>query len=666
MLSLLRITVARPLNGLRIYGQPTVACLPSNSSSSHRDHEAPSRCFSGGPLLGPDPSPSPSTSADGSSLPRLPVPPLKQTLERYLRVLEPLVTPEELEYTRKLVAELARPGGLGEVLQSRLERKGRKTENWLLDWWVNTAYLECRTPLAVYSSPGVVMPRQNFRDTQGQLKFAAKLISGVLDFKHMLDTNSLPHGYFHGKPLCMNQYYQIFSSCRIPGPRRDTIVNYSRQNNPPTHITVAHNYTFFKLEVYHPNGDILTTGEIYQQLEKIWNSSIKTTKEPIGILTAEQRHRWGLGLNILLKDKLNKESSRVIQKGIFAVCLDGPMRCESNDLTMSQMAAQILHGGGSKANTGNRWFDKTLQFIIGEDGTCGLVYERALAEGVPIMRIADHAMAYCNKKEFIKCMTKEHLPIPTKLYFNINEEVKRMIESAKFHHDIQVGDLDIQCFVYTKFGNAFPKFHRLSPDGYIQMAIQLAYFRLHKELSVATESATTRMFHLGRTEEIRCTSMESLRFVETFDDANVSNEEKMQTMKVAVEAHKEYTQWAVNGQAIDRHLLGLKLQAIEDQYNIPELFMDTSYAIASHLKLSTSQVPGSMDAVMCYGPVVPDGYGVCYNPQNDRLNFSVTALNSCSQTHANLMAAEIEKALTDMHELLSSRSGDSPWEQAQW
>ena len=47
---------------------------------------------------------------------------------------------------------------------------------------------------------------------------------------------------------------------------------------------------------------------------------------------------------------------------------------------------------------------------------------------------------------------------------------------------------------------------------------------------------------------------------------------------------------ALSGQAVDRHLMGLKLQAIEDQYNIPELFMDTSYAFATHYILSTNQV----------------------------------------------------------------------------
>lgn len=54
--------------------------------------------------------------------------------------------------------------------------------------------------------------------------------------------NTLPVEYLSGKPLCMDQYYQILSSCRIPGTKRDTVVNHAMGKTPPTHITVVHNF----------------------------------------------------------------------------------------------------------------------------------------------------------------------------------------------------------------------------------------------------------------------------------------------------------------------------------------------------------------------------------------------------------------------------------------
>ena len=63
-------------------------------------------------------------------LPKLPLPALKQTFERYLATLEPIVSEEELEHTHKLVEEFLK-GGVGERLQKSLERRARKTDNWV-------------------------------------------------------------------------------------------------------------------------------------------------------------------------------------------------------------------------------------------------------------------------------------------------------------------------------------------------------------------------------------------------------------------------------------------------------------------------------------------------------------------------------------------------------
>lgn len=55
-------------------------------------------------------------------------------------------------------------------------------------------------------------------------------------------SETLPVEFLGGKPLCMNQYYQILSSCRVPGPKQDSVVNYLKTKKPPMHITVVHNY----------------------------------------------------------------------------------------------------------------------------------------------------------------------------------------------------------------------------------------------------------------------------------------------------------------------------------------------------------------------------------------------------------------------------------------
>uniref|UniRef100_A0A7N6BXR0 Choline/carnitine acyltransferase domain-containing protein n=1 Tax=Anabas testudineus TaxID=64144 RepID=A0A7N6BXR0_ANATE len=569
-------------------------------------------------------------------LPRLPVPPLKQTCERYLAALEPLVSEEELDHTRQLVQEFLK-GGVGERLQKGLERRARKTENWLSEWWMQSAYLESRMPVAVYTSPGVVLPRMHFYDRQGQMRFAAKLIAGVLDFKKMIDSKTLPVEYLSGKPLCMDQYYQILSSCRIPGTKRDTVVNHAIGKTPPTHITVVHNFQFFVLDVYNSDGSPLTVDQIYMQLEKIWNSSLQTNKEPIGILTSQHRNTWGKAYNNLIKDKTNKESVRAIQKSIFTVCLDAPMPRVSDELYLSRVAAQMLHGGGARWNSGNRWFDKTLQFIVGEDGTCGLVYEHAPAEGPPIVLsyIVVLHFLHRQKTEIVRAPMVP-LSMPQKLRFNITPEVKRDIEKAKQNMNIMVHDLDVKVLMFSHFGKKVPKQHKLSPDAFVQMALQLAYFRMYNTCCSTYESASLRMFKYGRTDAICSTTVEAFKFVQAMQDP----------------AKQVLLRRAVHGQAIDRHLLGLKMQSITDLTSMPEIFMDTSFAVSQHYKLSTSQVGSKTDCVMCFGPVVPDGYGVCYNPMDEHINIAITAFNSCEETNAAKFAQAVEDALMDMGALL--------------
>ena len=69
--------------------------------------------------------------AHQEGLPRLPVPALQQTCDRYLAVLEPIVEKEKLKRTRELVTDFQKAGGVGERLQKSLEKRAHGTENWV-------------------------------------------------------------------------------------------------------------------------------------------------------------------------------------------------------------------------------------------------------------------------------------------------------------------------------------------------------------------------------------------------------------------------------------------------------------------------------------------------------------------------------------------------------
>ena len=105
------------------------------------------------------------------SLPRLPVPPLQQTMEKYLLSVKPLLTEDEYACTREVVDDFRKPGGIGEALQDKLVSRANKMENWLAEWWDDVAYLGYENPVVVHSSPGIAFPKIAFASKLDQLRY---------------------------------------------------------------------------------------------------------------------------------------------------------------------------------------------------------------------------------------------------------------------------------------------------------------------------------------------------------------------------------------------------------------------------------------------------------------------------------------------------------------
>ena len=58
--------------------------------------------------------------------------------------------------------------------------------------------------------------------------------------------------------------------------------------------------------------------------------------------------------------------------------------------------------------------------------------------------------------------------------------------------------------------------------------------------------------------------------------------------------------------------------------------------------------------VMCFGPVVGNGYGCCYNPRAHEINMAVTAFHSDGTTSAHKMRLALQSSLTDLYTIAAS------------
>lgn len=48
-------------------------------------------------------------------------------------------------------------------------------------------YLLNKKPLPINSNPGMIFPKEDFKDEEAQLRFASRLISGIMDYKLVID-----------------------------------------------------------------------------------------------------------------------------------------------------------------------------------------------------------------------------------------------------------------------------------------------------------------------------------------------------------------------------------------------------------------------------------------------------------------------------------------------
>ena len=57
-----------------------------------------------------------------------------------------------------------------------------------------------------------------------------------------------------------------------------------------------------------------------------------------------------------------------------------------------------------------------------------------------------------------------------------------------------------------------------------------------------------------------------------------------------------------------------------------------------------------------FGAKVPNGYGVCYNPQNNRVIFAVSSLRSCPETDSQVFGAKLMESMREMQAMLVKAS----------
>uniref|UniRef100_A0A671YDP8 carnitine O-palmitoyltransferase n=1 Tax=Sparus aurata TaxID=8175 RepID=A0A671YDP8_SPAAU len=595
------------------------------------------------------------------SLPNLPVPAIKDTVKRYLESVRSLMDDTQYERMTNLAAEFE--SSLGNRLQWYLKLKALWAANYVSDWWEEYVYLRGRSPIMVNSNY-YGMDFLYVTPTPIQAARAGNSIHAFFLYRRKLNREEIKPVSLATIPCCSYQFERMFDTCRIPGTLTDSVQHWQDSD----YVAVYHRGRYFRLWVYQA-GRLLSPREIEFQIQRILDDPAPPAKgeAKLGALTAGDRIPWAKARAEYFSSGVNKRSLDCIEKAAFFVTLDDDEQGMMGDdpaASLDCYAKSLLHG-----KCYDRWFDKSFSVVYYKNGKNGINAEHSWADAPVLSHLWEYTLATdCfqlgyNAEGHCKGEVDSSLPRPQKLNWEIAPECEEQISQSLAVAQALADDVDFHVFAFRDFGKGKVKKCRVSPDAFIQMALQLAYYRDRRTFCLTYESSMTRLFREGRTETVRSCSNESCAFVQALEGGEVRSDVCRRLFRSASEKHQLLYRMAMTGGGIDRHLFCLYV--VSKYLGVESPFLKE--VLSEPWRLSTSQTAVQQmelfdmvnhpEYVSCgggFGPVADDGYGVAYSVLGeDVINFHISCKHSCPDTDAHKFGAQIRKALHDLLQLLS-------------
>lgn len=341
-----------------------------------------------------------------ASLPRLPVPQIAETLEKFLPTALPLArNASEAQHLQAAVQQFSHQAApLQERLLERASPQGEyRDSSWLQHWWNTLGYLQVRDPVTVnvsyffqFADDPTVTPRTTMIDhlsstapsSSPLTQRGAALLTAAAHYRRQVCSGQLPAERI-GRPgketlLCSAAFKYMFHATRIPQLVQDAVELHDPSLH--THVIVARQGHFFAMDVVDPlTGWPYPAPLLQQGLQECVDWAERLPPRPLlGYLTSSNRDDWATARAALLEQggSLMQEALHTLQSGALVICLD-EVALQGNE----ECAEWCLHGGLSSGH--NRWFDKSIQVICSETGKAAYVGEHSMMDGMPVVGLAD-------------------------------------------------------------------------------------------------------------------------------------------------------------------------------------------------------------------------------------------------------------------------------------
>ncbi|KAL8972028.1 MAG: hypothetical protein Q9183_000767 [Haloplaca sp. 2 TL-2023] len=631
------------------------------------------------------------TYASQDKLPKLPIPQLEDTCRRYQAVLAPLQNQREQQETATAVQDFLK--NEGPELQARLKKYATGKTSYIEQFWYDS-FLNFDNSVVLNLNPFFLLEDDPTPARNNQVTRAASLVESALCFVRAVRKEELPPDTLRDAPLDMYQYSRLFGTARLPTEHGCQIA----QDSGSRHIVVLCKGQFYWFDVLDDNSDIIMTEkDLALNLQVIVDDAEQTpiqeaAKGALGVLSTENRKIWAGLRDVLTRDgdSNNAECLSIVDSALFVLCLDyteprtgaelcGNMLCGTNEVVRGVQIGTCT----------NRWYDK-LQIIVCKNGSAGINFEHTGVDGHTVLRMASDVYTDTILR-FAKSINGQapslwtstspdpskrdpdsfgHVStVPHKLEWDMLPELSTALRFAETRLADLIQQNEFEILEFAGYGKNFITSMGFSPDAYVQMAFQAAYYGLYGRVESTYEPAMTKAFLHGRTEAIRSATNESADFVKTFWADN-SPQQKVDALKKATQKHTALTKECAKAQGQDRHLYALYCvwqRAVDDEgaeaassngysspvdgsspsppqsptkdirtrpasppsrpplQQMPAIFSDPAYDRLNTTIISTSNCGNPALRHFGFGPSCADGFGIGYIIKGDSISICISS-----------------------------------------
>jgi len=193
---------------------------------------------------------------------------------------------------------------------------------------------------------------------------------------------------------------------------------------------------------------------------------------------------------------------------------------------------------GTSQNVSNRFFDKTFTLIVDPSTRAGAAGEHSPVDALVPSIVAEYGVVEgvdVGSFRTTSASASADEPGWERLDWVGDDMIWKECQDATRRANAIMENSDDSVLWFEKYGSNWIKGvgmlfsiplvnimlngtystggYRLSPDAYIQMAMQLAWYKTRNEFTATYETVLTRMFKQGRTETLRSFSVESRQWV---------------------------------------------------------------------------------------------------------------------------------------------------------